>query len=176
MRSRRSRAPIVGALIPLIGLGVDLSSASVGRAEPPLGPPRTPRLDVPPERDRPERETTKTSAAAAVERGRYLTHHVAMCIQCHSPRDEGGDIIETDTFTGAVIPMTQPDWAEDWAARSANLRALVREDPERVISVLTTGLRPNGTDPRDPMPPFRLKLADAQAIVRYLESLPLTEE
>ena len=32
------------------------------------------------------------SSPAAVERGRYLTHDVAMCVQCHSPRDDKGEI------------------------------------------------------------------------------------
>src|SRR5262250_32718 len=29
-----------------------------------------------------------------IERGRYLANDVAMCVQCHSPRDENGALIE----------------------------------------------------------------------------------
>ena len=36
------------------------------------------------------REAAELFERGAVARGRYLTHQVAMCVQCHSPHHEDG--------------------------------------------------------------------------------------
>jgi hypothetical protein len=41
----------------------------------------------------------------------------------------------------------------------------------QAITFLQTGKRPDGTQPRPPMPEFRLDEADATAVVAYLKSL-----
>ena len=43
-----------------------------------------------------------------IEHGRYIVHDVAMCVQCHAPRDDKGDIVESREFEGAPIPFTPP--------------------------------------------------------------------
>jgi mono/diheme cytochrome c family protein len=95
-----------------------------------------------------------------------------MCVECHTPRDEQGSLLEDQLFEGAPIPVQAPPWAESWAVKSANLIVLAESEPERVASVLQTGLRPDGTRPMRPMPPFRLSADDTKAIVAYLRSLP----
>ncbi len=109
---------------------------------------------------------------SAKERGRYLTHHVAMCIQCHSPRNADGVINEDRIFRGGKIPIEGPDWVDRWAIAPPDLVALSKLDPQRILSVLRTGKRPDGTSPNPPMPPFRFSPDDAAAVVRYLQSLP----
>jgi mono/diheme cytochrome c family protein len=111
------------------------------------------------------------SPDAVVERGRYLTHHVSMCVECHTPRDDAGRLLDSKLFEGAPIPVAGPEWSEPWAVASANIVVLAQSEPQRILSVLETGTRPDGTSPRRPMPPFRLRPADAEAIVVYLQSL-----
>jgi len=50
-----------------------------------------------------------SAAGPSVERGNYLTHEVAMCVQCHSPRDASGRIIESQEFRGAPMPLLSHD-------------------------------------------------------------------
>ncbi len=106
-----------------------------------------------------------------IERGRYLTHDVAMCVQCHSPRDRHGAILREEEFRGAPNPFPPPFEGVRWAIRSVNIRGLGGLPEEAVIRLLTTGIGRNGTPPDPPMPPFRMSRADAEAIVAYLNSL-----
>lgn len=119
----------------------------------------------------PELEAKPRASAATLERGRYLTHDVAMCIQCHSPRETSGRIRADDVFSGGKIPFERPGWSETWDTSPPDLIALATGDPKRVRAVLTTGKRPDGTSPNPPMPPFRLAAKDADAVIAYLQSL-----
>lgn len=106
-----------------------------------------------------------------VERGRYLTHDVAMCVQCHTPRDRRGALIESEEFRGAPNPLPAPFPGIPWALRSVNIRGLGDLPEEAVLRILTTGIGRQGKPPDPPMPRFRMSQADAQAIVAYLRSL-----
>jgi mono/diheme cytochrome c family protein len=122
-------------------------------------------------------QTNRTAApsrapeSGLVERGDYLTHHVAMCVECHSPRDQRGRIISGEEFRGAPNPFRAPFPGVPWAIRSVNLRGLGDLPEEAVIRLLTTGIGRNGAPPDPPMPQFRMSRADAEAIVAYLRSL-----
>jgi mono/diheme cytochrome c family protein len=109
--------------------------------------------------------------AGAVERGDYLTHHVAMCVECHSPRDRSGAIVRGQEFRGAPNPFPAPFPGVPWAIRSVNIRGLGDLPEEAIIRLLTTGIARNGSPPEPPMPRFGMSLSDAQAIVAYLRSL-----
>ena len=43
----------------------------------------------------------RPAPSGEVERGRYLVHHVAMCVQCHSPRDRYGELEQNRLLRGA---------------------------------------------------------------------------
>ena len=107
----------------------------------------------------------------AIERGRYLTHSVAMCVECHSPRDGRGTIIPSREFEGAPNPFPAP-YGAPWAMRSVNLRSMARLDSTALVQLLTDGVARDGVPPDPPMPRFRLTRQDAEAIVAYLGSLP----
>lgn len=107
---------------------------------------------------------------ALVARGNYLTHDVAMCVQCHSPRDARGNIIVSDEFRGAPVLVQPPFWHPEWASTEPAIAGLPGMTDEQVIALLTTGQAPGREPPRRPMPPFRLHREDAEAIVAYLRT------
>ena len=114
---------------------------------------------------------SSAASAGSIQRGDYLTHHVAMCVECHSPRDRSGAIVRGEEFRGATNPFPPPFQGMPWAIRSVNIRGLGGLPAEAVVRLLTTGIGRNGTPPDPPMPRFRMSTEDAEAIVAYLRSL-----
>ncbi len=104
-------------------------------------------------------------------RGRYVVHHVAMCVQCHTPRDADGNLDNGRLLKGAPIPVRSPFPNQTWAFAAPAVAGLPGWTTEDAVSLLTTGRRLNGTTPRRPMPPFRLAREDAEAVIAYLHSL-----
>lgn len=116
-------------------------------------------------------QKTEAAPASLVARGEYLTTSVAMCVQCHSGRDEAGNILDSARFHGGAIPVTSPYPMTQWATIAPSLAGLPGFSDEQVISLLTTGNMGDGRpSPRRPMPPFRMSKDDAQAIVAFLRS------
>lgn len=107
-----------------------------------------------------------------VEHGKYLVHHVAMCVKCHSPKEQGAEIVEKQKLTGGTIPIENPFPNEAWALRAPSLVGLpggwAREE---FVHFLQTGEPPTEHQIRLPMPPFRMNEKDAQAVAAYLLSL-----
>jgi cytochrome c553 len=113
-----------------------------------------------------------TSAQGSVDRGEYIAKHVAMCVQCHSPRDERGELIQTQLFHGAPMPVTSPFPGKPFAYHAPRLAGLPAGfSAQQLAHFLETGERPAGFTPRPPMPPFRMSAADAASVAAYLESL-----
>jgi len=107
----------------------------------------------------------------AIARGEYLTQHVAMCHECHSPRTDDGEIDETRLFAGAPVLVTSPFPSKPWALRAPSIVGLVGFTDDDAVALFTSGKRLNGTAPAPPMPPFRLTREDAMAVIVYLRSL-----
>jgi mono/diheme cytochrome c family protein len=114
-----------------------------------------------------------TRQTSAVERGRYLTHEVAMCVQCHTPRDSNGNLIESKAFGGAPIPVTSPWPNREWAFSAPAIGGLPGFTDEQVVTLLITGRATGREPPKPPMPPFRLSREDAEAVVAYLRTITL---
>lgn len=137
--------------------------------------------DDPPEKEGATPATTQGGSEAEAQdgdtegelrkRGEYLTHHVAMCVVCHSPKDEQGNVIAQKRFSGAPIPVASPYKELPWASRAPNLRGGGSHSKEDLIELLTTGSDSHGFNPRPPMPEFRLTMEDAEAIADYLNSV-----
>lgn len=108
---------------------------------------------------------------AQVERGRYLVHSVAMCVQCHSPRDGQGDLIPTQHLHGNTVPFPTPYKDMRWAVRAPHIAGLPGYSDEQALRLLTEGITANSGVPKMPMPPFRMSKDDAQAVIAYLRSI-----
>jgi hypothetical protein len=105
-----------------------------------------------------------------VARGEYLANRVAMCVQCHSPRDDRHEILESQKFRGGAIPVRSPYSNREWAVLAPNIGGLPGFTDEQIVALLTEGQATGRQPPRPPMPPFRMIREDAQAIVAYLRS------
>ena len=106
------------------------------------------------------------------EHGRYIVEHVAMCIECHSGRDDHGAILQTQAFLGAPIPFAPP-WTNDWAMRAPRNRGLPGYTDDLAMRLLTQGaIGRNGEQLRPPMPRFRMNAQDAADVIAYMRSLP----
>lgn len=115
--------------------------------------------------------TPARGALSEVEgRGEYLANNVAMCVQCHSPRDAHGNILASEKFTGAPIPVRGPEWAGQWAYRAPAIAGLHGFTDDQIVMLLTEGHLGDRPAPARPMPPFRMNRQDAEAIVAYLRT------
>lgn len=119
----------------------------------------------------PEDAAVDAAAEASVERGRYIANDLAMCVQCHSPRDRRGELIGDRLFDGAPLPVKSPfSGSPRWAFTAPNLRNAPGYTESEFIDFLMSGKRPNGTEARGPMPPYRMNSDDAKAVYDYLMS------
>jgi mono/diheme cytochrome c family protein len=113
----------------------------------------------------------KDAAKGDIEHGRYLVEHVAMCAECHSPRDINGNIVDELRFTGAPIPV-RPPWPNDWAIAAPRNRGLPGYTVEQGIRLLTEGaIGRDGRQLKPPMPRFRMTHQDAADVVAYMKSM-----
>lgn len=113
-----------------------------------------------------------SSAAASAERGQYLVDNVALCTECHTPRDDSGKLLKNSYLRGASIPVKAPSYPNTkWAAKAPNIVGLPGYSEDEGIRLLTQGVNRDGREPNPPMPRFRLTRDDAAAIVAYLKSL-----
>lgn len=105
----------------------------------------------------------------SAENGRYLVEKVGMCWDCHSPRDEQGNIIPERWLQGAALPF-QPTIPMPWAAVSKPIANLPTLTDAQALDFLTTGALPGGRKPLPPMPEYRFSEADAKDIIAYLRN------
>ena len=112
-----------------------------------------------------------------IARGRYLAHHVTVCLECHSTRDWA-------RFSAPLLPGTEGKggWAVSEAAGfpgtlvAPNITpaALDHWTDGEIVRAFTSGVNKNG-DPLFPLMPYRayrfLMAEDAEAIVAYLRTL-----
>ena len=111
------------------------------------------------------------SVSGNVEHGRYLVHNVAMCPQCHSPRDDQGNLIQSRLFDGGPVPV-RPPWPSDWALIAPRNKGLPGYDDAAAIRLLTEGaIGRDGRQLRPPMPRFHMTKQDASDVIAYMRSL-----
>jgi mono/diheme cytochrome c family protein len=106
-----------------------------------------------------------------LERGKYLVDHVAMCGDCHTPRNENGELIQEKYLKGTPLSFKPTAPVPGWADKAPNIAGLPGWEEKDAIKFLMTGRAYNDLPGRPPMPQFRLNKEDASAVVAYLRSL-----
>jgi mono/diheme cytochrome c family protein len=113
----------------------------------------------------------RNGSAADVARGKYLVEGVAMCGQCHTPRDTNGNLDRSRWLQGTPIPYqpSRPD--SNWPINVPRIGGTMPANDADMVKMLTTGIWTTGAYLRPPMPQFRMDRADAEAVVAYLKSV-----
>lgn len=116
--------------------------------------------------------TAAHAAGPDLERGRYLVEQVGMCSDCHSPRDQTGQFVRSAWLGGAPIGFAPTVPVPEWAEYAPQLAGIPGHYTEAAfIHFLQTGERPDGSQARPPMPPYRFSRDDAASVAAYLKSL-----
>ena len=103
-------------------------------------------------------------------RGRYLVERVIMCGECHSARNDAGDIIPETRLKGGAMPARVP-WPADWPLQVPRIAGLPGYSDAEALRVLTEGaIKRNGTRARAPMPRFRMSVEDASDVIAFLRT------
>jgi mono/diheme cytochrome c family protein len=113
-----------------------------------------------------------TAPGTEIKRGEYLVEQIAMCGDCHSPRNERGELRRDAWLRGARIWIQPVKPIPNWADRAPALAGLPSFTEQQVEYVLENGTGPNGEELHPPMHIYHMDHADAKAIVSYLKSLP----
>lgn len=128
-------------------------------------------------RDIPIPDITLPTSAEAIERGRYLANHVAVCMDCHSTRD-------WTYFSGPITPGTVGKGGEVYDERSGLPGVVISKNitshnlgdwsDGELFRVITGGLQKDG-DALFPLMPYdayrTMDERDLLAIMAYLRTL-----
>jgi mono/diheme cytochrome c family protein len=124
------------------------------------------------------RIVTPASASGApteksdVERGKYLVEEVAKCPECHTSRNERGELRADSWLRGSPIWIRPVAHITNWADNAPALAGLPSFTEEQAERVLEKGTGPEGEEIRPPMHIYHMNHEDAKAIVAYLKSMP----
>jgi mono/diheme cytochrome c family protein len=108
---------------------------------------------------------------SSVARGKYIVEGLAVCTQCHTPRNSSGTPDRTKWLQGAPVWLKPAMPVTDWPLEAPRIAGLVPGSDADMVKLLTTGIWRDGKPLRAPMPQFRMKRSDAEAVVAYLRSL-----
>ena len=106
-----------------------------------------------------------------VARGKYIVEGIAVCGQCHTPRNSQGELDHTRWLEGAPLWLQPSTPSANWPIAAPRLAGSPPGSDADLITLLTTGLWQNGQRLRPPMPVFHMSREDAEAVVAYLRSL-----
>lgn len=109
--------------------------------------------------------------ARKVARGKYLVENVGLCADCHTPRNERGELVQARQLQGSPLGFAPTVPMPAWANAAPAIAGLPSMNEADAVKFLETGVKPNGQSPRPPMPPFRFSHEDAEAVAAYLKSL-----
>jgi mono/diheme cytochrome c family protein len=108
---------------------------------------------------------------ALIARGKYIVEDVAMCGQCHTPRDNQGQPDRSKWLDGAALWLQPASPVQDWPLKAPRIGGNPPGTDAEMVKLLTTGIWKFGQPLRPPMPQFRMTQEDAEAVVAYLKSL-----
>lgn len=113
----------------------------------------------------------QTTTNALIERGKYLVEDVAMCADCHTPRDDKGQFIHSHWLQGNVLDFKPDQPGKPFAPVALPIAGLPNFTDAQAVKFLETGIDPTGKPALPPMPQFRFRHDDAVAVVAYLRAL-----
>jgi mono/diheme cytochrome c family protein len=112
------------------------------------------------------------AGAKSIDRGKYIVDRIAMCSECHTPRNRTGELQVTEYLLGAPVTVSAPPFPNvKWALKAPAIAGLSGYTNEQGVRLLMEGLTTDGRTPDPPMPPYRMNRSDAEAVVAYLKSL-----
>lgn len=106
-----------------------------------------------------------------VARGKYLVENVAMCGQCHTPRNSDGTLDQSHALQGAPVFLQPASPDPNWPLKAPRIGGNPPASDQDMVKLLTTGIWTDGKPLRFPMMPFRMNEADAKAVVAYLKTV-----
>ena len=114
--------------------------------------------------------------AAKIALGKYLATEVSKCVDCHTPATEGGALDQSKLMKGKVLEVQPIETIAHWHKTSPDITPSGKlwkkwGGEQAMLEYLMTGLTPAGKPADPPMPAYKLKKADAEAIVAYLKTL-----
>jgi mono/diheme cytochrome c family protein len=115
----------------------------------------------------------QSAAGGDVERGKYLVENVAMCGECHTPRNAKGDLKYDAWLQGASIWIRPVAPIQPWADTAPPLAGMPSFTDEQFATILEKGIGPEGETLRPPMHIYHMHHEDAKAIIAYLKSLQM---
>jgi mono/diheme cytochrome c family protein len=113
-----------------------------------------------------------SSTRGDVERGKYLVENVAMCGECHTPRNSRGDLKYDAWLQGASTWIRPVARIENWADAAPPLAGMPSFTDKQFFTILENGTGPEGEVLRPPMHIYHMHHEDAAAIIAYLKSVP----
>jgi mono/diheme cytochrome c family protein len=108
---------------------------------------------------------------STTSRGEYIVNNVAVCGQCHTPRDNDGRPERAHWLEGSALWLQSAEPVSDWPLRAPRIGGTLPGTDEEMVTLLTTGIWRTGTYLRPPMPQFRMTRQDAEAVVAYLKTV-----
>lgn len=162
MSSVRMRAGVLAGLGVVVLSGSAWLGGAVSAQQKPAAKAATPAAPV-----------AAGGMTGNVEHGRYLVESVAMCGECHSTRDQAGNIVPGTKFKGGPMPARVP-WASDgnaWPIMAPSIAGLPAYTDIQATRLLTQGaIRRDGTQARAPMPRFHMSASDAADVIAFLRT------
>lgn len=117
-----------------------------------------------------ERPKSARLSADTVSRGKYIVEDVAVCGQCHTPRNSNGQPDRARLLEGAAVWLKSAEPDSDWPLLAPRIAGTPPGTDAEMVTLLTTGIW-RGAYLRPPMPQFRMEQHDAEAVVAYLKSV-----
>jgi mono/diheme cytochrome c family protein len=127
---------------------------------------------VPSKADQKSAQKAASHQSGDVARGKYLVEDVAMCGECHTPRDASGNSIEERDLQGAPTWIAPVHADPNWAWNAPTLAGFGGYSDTDAVNILEKGIGANGQAIQRPMHIYHMSHEDALAVVAYLKSLP----
>jgi mono/diheme cytochrome c family protein len=118
----------------------------------------------------------KSADSDRLARGKYIVEGLAVCSQCHTPRDANGAPDRAHWLEGAAVWLKSAEPSEDWPLQAPRIAGTPPGTDAEMTTLLTTGIWREGKYLRPPMPQFRMSQQDAEAVIAYLKSVKSTPQ